>query len=178
VYGAFKNEIHVKQRDRTEFQSFYLAMDEGYTNPAVILAVGKDADGRLHILREFYQAGKLQSEIVSIASQWQSEYQTEYAAVDAAAAGLIADLRNNNINAQPHKGRVLDGIAAVQNLLKVQGDGRPRLSMDPCCANLINEFESYVWRSGKDEPVKEFDHALDAMRYLVISQTVDKVQIF
>jgi hypothetical protein len=32
--------------------------------------------------------------------------------------------------------------------------------------NTINEFESYIWKPGKDEPVKENDHALDALRYL------------
>ena len=38
--------------------------------------------------------------------------------------------------------------------------------MDPACENLINEFESYIWRDEKDVPVKEHDHALDALRYL------------
>jgi hypothetical protein len=32
--------------------------------------------------------------------------------------------------------------------------------------NTINEFESYVWKDGKDEPQKENDHAMDAIRYL------------
>ena len=36
--------------------------------------------------------------------------------------------------------------------------------------NTINEFESYVWKPQKDEPVKENDHALDALRYYVVSR--------
>jgi len=88
-------------------------------------------------------------------------------AVDAAAAGLTAEMRNVSLPAVAAKGRVLDGIRAVQDRLKVAGDGRPRLTVDPDCTNLINEFESYVWKPERDEPVKENDHALDSIRYLI-----------
>jgi hypothetical protein len=88
------------------------------------------------------------------------------AAVDAAAAGLIADLQNAGVRAEGAKGRVLDGIAAIQNRLKVCGDGRPRLTVSPGCPNVINEFESYEWQAEKDAPQKENDHAMDALRYL------------
>jgi hypothetical protein len=59
-----------------------------------------------------------------------------------------------------------DGIAAVQNRLKAAGDGRPRLTVDPSCVETVNEFESYRYKPGTDRPVDEFDHALDALRYL------------
>jgi PBSX family phage terminase large subunit len=164
---AIENVTH---RPEAEFVRWMLAVDEGYTHPAVILLVGIDSDGRLHVAREWYERGKLQDVVCEQAGVWTAEYHVELAAVDAAAAGLIADLRNRNIPAYPHKGRVLDGISAVQNLLAVQGDGKPRLTVDPGCVNTINEFESYIWREGKDEPIKENDHAMDALRYLVISQ--------
>ena len=40
------------------------------------------------------------------------------------------------------------------------------------CPNLLREFASYIWDSkaqerGEDKPVKENDHALDALRYLL-----------
>ena len=167
VYDIFNTKDHVKERNESEFNRWYLAMDEGYTNPAVILLVGADSDDRLHVIREYYERGKLQKDVVGIARNWFDEKEVALAAVDAAAAGLIADLVDSGIPAEPHKGRVLDGITLVQQYLKVQGDGKPRLTVDPSCVNLINEFESYVWKSGKDEPVKENDHALDALRYLI-----------
>lgn len=40
--------------------------------------------------------------------------------------------------------------------------------------NLVDEFSSYVWASNfsnttlKEEPVKEDDHGLDALRYMVM----------
>ena len=172
VYDNFDSSIHVKERPESEFKEFYLAMDEGYTNPAVILLVGEDADGRIHIHREYYERGKLQSTVVSQAAIWTLKYHIQLAAVDESAAGLIADLINSNVPARPAKGRVLDGIQSIQDRLKVQGDGLPRLTVDSSCTNTINEFESYVWKKVtatniiKDEPQKENDHALDAVRYL------------
>jgi PBSX family phage terminase large subunit len=165
VYEMFDANIHVLLRDRREFKWFYLAMDEGYTNPATILDVGEDADGRWHVFREFYQTGQLQETIVKTAKQWAHE-QCRLVAVDESAAGLIADLLAIGLPARGGKGRVLDGINRIQNRLAKAGDGKPRLTIDPSCVNLTNEFESYCWRPEKDVPVKEFDHALDALRYL------------
>jgi PBSX family phage terminase large subunit len=166
VYDTFNRATHVKPRDPGEFKSWYLAIDEGYTNPAVILLVGIDGDGRQHIAREFYKRGVLQADFVAEVCAWHKSQPVTLAAVDAAAAGLIADLKNAYIPAAPYKGRVLDGIQKVQDLLKIQGDKMARLTVDPECTNVINEFESYVWKPNKDEPVKENDHAMDAFRYL------------
>jgi PBSX family phage terminase large subunit len=165
VYEMFNHNDHVLVRDPREFKSFGMAIDEGYTNPAVILFIGTDTDDRLHIFREYYKRNQLQSAVVEQVGRWCVRKWVRKIVVDEAAAGLIADLRNNGIPAVGQKGRVLDGIARVQNLLKLQGDGRPRLTIDPSCVNTINEFESYVWKPEKDEPVKENDHAMDAIRY-------------
>lgn len=167
VYDTFDVDVHVVERDPAEFGTWYLGMDEGYTNPAAIALVGVDGDGRLHIYKEFYKRGKLQKDVVAYTRKWYDEFGVSLAAVDANAAGLIADLRDAGIPAQPHKGRVLDGITEVQAYLKVAGDGRPRMTVEPTCINTINEFESYAWKPEKDEPVKENDHILDAIRYLI-----------
>jgi phage terminase large subunit len=163
--------IHVLQRDESEMKTWYLAMDEGFTNPAVILLVGADNDKRLHIFKEWYKRGKLRATVVTQAVQWTREKRVRQAVVDSSAAGLIADLLDAGVPAAGAKGRVLDGIQSVQNRLKVQGDERPRLTVDPSCVETINEFESYTWKTGaggmaKDEPIKEYDHAMDAIRYL------------
>jgi PBSX family phage terminase large subunit len=165
VYDMFDAAVHVKERDDKEFVSWGLAMDAGYTHPAVILLIGIDGDGRWHVAREFYERGKLQEDVVKVAKEWYLEKQCNLVAVDAAAAGLIADLNNNSVTARGGKGKVFSGITMIQDRLKLQGDGLPRLSVSPSCVNVINEFESYVWKPEKDEPIKENDHAMDAIRY-------------
>ena len=166
VFDSFNAAIHVCERPAGDFRTWYLCIDEGYTNPAVIALVGEDADGRWHVAREFYQRGKLQSEVVDQARQWFNEMRCSLAAVDEAAAGLIADLNNCGVRAVGAKGRVLDGIAAIQNRFKVAGDGKPRLTIDPACVNAINELESYQWKPERDEPQKANDHFCDSIRYL------------
>jgi phage terminase large subunit len=171
VYDTFDSAIHVKKRPDEEMVDWYLAMDEGYTNPAVILLIGIDSDGRWHVAREWYERGRLESTVIAQAKEWYLEKHCKAAAVDAAAAGLIAGLKNASLNAHAAKGRVLDGIQHMQDRLKIQGDGKPRYTVDPSCVNVINEKESYVWKqtvagTSKDEPNKENDHANDAERYL------------
>jgi phage terminase large subunit len=173
VYDTFDASIHVKVRPDSDFKTWYLAQDEGYTNPAVILLVGEDSDGRLHVKREYYERGKLQSTVVAEVVAWMKDYPISMDVVDDAANGLIADLINAGVPAfGANKGDVLSGIQRVQDRLKVQGDGLPRLTVDSSCVNVVNEFESYVWKKSgtsgaiKDEPQKENDHAMDAIRYL------------
>ena len=53
---------------------------------------------------------------------------------------------------------------------------KPKLFIFANCVEMINEFKTYRWApnttgSGeKDEPEKENDHALDELRYLIMSR--------
>jgi phage terminase large subunit len=169
VYEMFGHEAHVKETEWAHYNRWVIAVDEGYTNPAVVLLIGLDGDGRMHIAREFYERHRLEADVVATCADWSKAHGVEYVAVDAAAASLIAALRMAGLPANPHKGRVKDGIAKVQERLAVQGDGLPRLTVDPSCVNTINEFESYVWKPERDEPVKENDHSMDALRYVTVA---------
>ncbi len=57
----------------------------------------------------------------------------------------------------------------MQKRLAIGDDGRPLLTVDPRCTNLIREFETYEWMPDRDKPRKAFDHALDALRYAIMS---------
>jgi phage terminase large subunit len=138
----------------------------------------------LHIFREFYKRKQLQQIVVSQTVEWSKEFGNPLIACDEAASGLIADLQSKGLRVQGAKGRtpessgthvIMDGVKAVQDRLKVQPDGKPRLTVDPNCVETIGEFESYAFAKTtansadllKDAPQKEFDHAMDAIRYLV-----------
>ena len=91
----------------------------------------------------------------------------------------------------PARKDVATGIEAVSERLKVAGDGKPRLFVlkgslvdpdpllverkEPLC--LEDEFPRYTWATARsqtaglvtlEEPVKRYDHALDALRYGVM----------
>ncbi|MFI6304288.1 phage terminase large subunit [Amycolatopsis thailandensis] len=75
------------------------------------------------------------------------------------------------------------GIQAVQSRMKVIEDGRPRIffmentvvERDPelerkkLPCSTVEELATYVWedKATKEEPVKENDHGMDTMRYMV-----------
>ena len=169
VHPGFSRDVHVRTAKEISFTPAYhvLGNDEGYTNPSVILDVGIDGDGRIHIFREWYRRGQLQDSVLLANTEWAKEIDARWDVVDSSAAGLIAAMRDVGINAVPHKGRVQDGIARVGNRLAPAGDGRPRLTVDPSCVSTIAEFESYCYKKGKDEPEKQNDHAMDTLRYIV-----------
>jgi phage terminase large subunit len=65
------------------------------------------------------------------------------------------------------KNDVLDGIRATQVAMN-----KGSIYFSSKCKNLFTEFASYIWdekatERGEDKPVKQFDHACDALRYFV-----------
>lgn len=175
VYPMFHPSIHIKERAPTEFEEFGIAVDEGYTHPAAILQIYAGSDDNYHIAKEFYKSGKLQADIVDIVYKWANGSYNVPVIVDSAAAGLIAALRNTGLQVVPRKGKVMDGIRRVQNLLDPGEYKNPRITIDPSCVNTITEFETYSWKDNRDEPIKEFDHAMDALRYFLVRPRVEKV---
>ncbi|NMC34212.1 MAG: hypothetical protein GYA36_17395 [Veillonellaceae bacterium] len=166
VYSMFDQQRHVCTRDYGEFDYWALAVDEGFACPSVALLLGVDKDMRVHVYNEFYRRSTLPSDFVQHCLVVTREHQVCVAVCDAAAAGLIADLRAVRINAVPGpKGRIIDGIRLVQDML---ADDPPRLTVSPLCVETINEFESYCWRPGEvDVPLDMYDHTMDALRYFV-----------
>jgi len=171
VYDEYSRATHVIERSGP-WMRVVIGADEGYTNPAVLLAIGEDYDGRLHVLEEFYKRRVLQADVVAACKALVEECKVQSVVVDPSAAGLIADMRAAGIPAGPANNTVGDGIQAVKSRLVNAGDGRPRLTFAPSCANTLAELESYVWREArgtvKDEPEKANDHAMDALRYAVM----------
>jgi PBSX family phage terminase large subunit len=172
VYDEFDRSRHVQQR-QGPWQRVIAGVDEGFTNPAVILVIGLDGDGRAHLVEEFYQRRMLQADVVSEARRlWQAYHISTFYA-DPSAAGLIAEMQSVNLPVQSAINDVFPGIQHIKGRLAQAGDGRPRLTLDPSAVNTIAELESYIWKQGKagvkDEPEKVNDHAMDALRYPLFS---------
>lgn len=170
VYEDFDRGKHVMDYS-AEWKRILIGVDEGYTNPAVLLVVGEDNDGRAHVIEEFYRRRVLQSDVVAEAKRLNDAYSPDVFIIDPSAAGLKADMRHAGLRVRDANNSVFEGIQLVKGRLAIAGDGRPRLTISPSCVNLMAEFESYIWKetrqSGiKDEPEKVNDHSLDALRYL------------
>ena len=103
----------------------------------------------------------------------------EYITVDPSAAPLLVELRKDewfrrhNIRILPAKNHVEVGIQLVSFLLNER-----KLTLDPSCVNDIEEFTTYCWDSDKldkgiEEVVKINDHAMDKIRYAVMTDSIN-----
>ena len=163
------------------------SIDFGYTNPFTCQWWAMDEDGRMYLYREMYMSGRTvraHSEQINRLSQGE-RYEITVADHDAEDR---ATLEENEIYTMPADKRVKVGIEKVEERLNVQPDGRPRLfvlegslvEMDPTLEETkkphctADEFAIYAYpetRDGrpiKEEPVKLYDHAMDALRYAVM----------
>ena len=85
--------------------------------------------------------------------------------VDPSAASFIALLRKRGqYRVIPADNAVADGLRETATAL-----ASGTLKILQSCKNVIQEAQGYVWddSAGEDRPVKENDHAMDAMRYFV-----------
>lgn len=166
VYAGFdrsKNVQHLTDDDLKGWATF-LTMDVGSNNPTVILTV-RQAGDRLHIQRELYRRGMSSDEITDAAEQaWKRDKPT-HLVIDPSSKGLIMSLRARDVTVRRGINDIVIGITRVTSIL-------PNLTVDPSCTHTIGEFESYQYpdkkRGDSDVPQKENDHAMDALRYLVM----------
>jgi phage terminase large subunit len=195
VYEGFDPAIHVVDRlpEGSERWTRYLAVDFGYSNPFVAQWWAEDGDGRLWLYRELYRtkglvedhAKDMMKAMLDRRGAW-AEPKPHAIICDHDAEDRATLERHMGMGTRAAHKTVSDGIQAVQARLKVQPDGKPRLyvvrgaliapdpelieAKKPTC--LEQEITGYVWPvdvkpDKREAPVKEDDHAMDAMRYMV-----------
>lgn len=153
----------------------YVSCDYGTQNPTAFLLWNKAADKKWYCRREYYYSGrdkgrqKTDKEFSGDLTAWLDGIAIKAVILDPAAASFKAQLEKDGYKVKKAKNDVLDGIRFVATLL-LQGS----IFIDSSCDNLIKEFASYIWDAkagerGEDKPVKEHDHALDALRYFCMS---------
>lgn len=170
VYSDFREDEHVVKPfpipdDWTKLR----AIDFGFTNPFVCLWGAVDPDGRLYLYRELYRRGVLTSiHAETIRNMSQGErYLTTVADHDAEER---AELNRCGIPTEAAKKAVQLGIQATQKRFKEN-----RIFIFSNCRRLLSELDSYSWlppsedRNAQEEPRKLDDHAMDAMRYMVMA---------
>lgn len=165
----------------------FRVVDFGYTNPFVCQWYAVDSDGRLLRYREIYMTQRtvrVHAERINALSE--GEY-IEVTICDHDAEDR-ATLAENGIPTVAADKAVTRGIQAVQERLKVQRDGKPRIFLfrdalvepdevlvrarKPICTE--EEIDAYAWAKGvdgkaaKEHPMKVDDHGMDGMRYGVM----------
>lgn len=166
VYPEFDRSKHLFDDDTPRAQTIMrlLGEDFGYTNPTALILVEKDSDDSYWVTFEWYKRGKTNTEV----TEYVKTLNVNKVYPDPAEPDRIEEQRRMGINVQEVSKDIEKGIDSVRELLKAN-----RLHIHKDCVNLISEFEMYHYeekRPNKNEPerpVKEDDHGLDALRYVL-----------
>ena len=186
VYPMFDPDIHAIKL-RRNWTRIFVAADFGIQNATTFGIFGYYApDKRYHQIASYYHNGreegqKTVKEYVEDLKKFLAKYMVipEYITIDPSAAPLLVELRKDEwftrhkIKILPAKNNVEVGIQLVAYLLNER-----KLTLDPDCIHDIEEFTTYCWDSDKldkgvEEVVKINDHAMDKIRYAVMTDSIN-----
>jgi PBSX family phage terminase large subunit len=173
VYPGFQRKTHVRVVDTEDWRRV-LGVDVGTRNPTAILDARIAGDGRIHIAGEVYRRNMGTADVLTAIRATAGPRDIEVLYIDPSAADYRLDLETEGYPVTKADNAVLTGIGRVTTAL---AEG---LTVDPSCVNLIAEFESYSYPEGgrvdKDAPIKQNDHALDSLRYIVSGEAEPQPQ--
>ena len=171
IYDMFSEKKHIIDDLPGAADEYYISCDYGTQNATVFLLWQQSAGGKWVCIDEYYYSGRDEA-----AQKTDNEYADDLEAfiggrkikaiiIDPAAASFIALLRKRGHKIKKARNDVLDGIRFVGMLLNTES-----LQFISKCRNTIKEFGSYIWDAkacerGEDKPIKQHDHAMDAVRY-------------
>lgn len=134
-------------------------VDFGWSNPSCILVIGLDRDGRAYVVDEFYEARVTEDRVLAEGKTFIKRYGPGKFYCDPTQKQTIEWLKSNGIDAEKNEPKRDEGIRHMAGYFPKAGDDRPRIQILSTCVNLIAELQVY------DETKKEFDHAVDPLRY-------------
>lgn len=183
VYPEFDQNVHVIDPfDVPKEWQAEISIDPGLTNPTSCHFYAVDFDGNIYVVAEHFKAGQSVDyhvrKIFEIADAlgWKRDGKGRLSAlIDSAAnqrtlasqksvAELFCEkgiLVNTNVNKD-----LYSGIQRIKSLFEQRP---PKIYIFRNCVNLIRELKSYWW-GDNDRPKKVDDHALDELRYFVMTQ--------
>ncbi|MGD9901020.1 MAG: terminase family protein [Spirochaetales bacterium] len=185
VYSAFEESVHVIDPFEVP-KDWYdnISIDPGLKNPLSAHWYAVDYDGTVYVIAEHYEAdrdisyhSKRIHEISDNLGWHRNSNGMINSLIDSAAnqrtlsgTKSVVELFyeygiqvNSNVNKD-----LFSGIQRVKSYLK-NADGEVKLYIFKNCVNLIREIKSYWW-SDNDRPKKQNDHALDELRYYIMSR--------
>lgn len=174
IYDMFDYAKHVlKKLPPLEKNNNYVSIDYGTQNATVFLLWQKGKDGIWYCTKEYYYSGrdnqlqKTDKEFANDLEDFIGNLPIREIIIDPSAASFIAEIKQRGFKVRPADNSVVDGIRFTGSMIS---QGRIKFISD--CKNLIKEFSAYLWdekatNRGEDKPLKEHDHAMDAMRYFV-----------
>jgi len=167
----YSNYDIVRNYDEIEPESVSYGLDFGFNHPTALVEC-KMRDGEPYIRELIYQSHLTNTQLIDLIKQRVPDTKKRFYC-DSAEPARIQELRMAGINAMPAEKNVIDGINHLKTL---------KLHIDYQSPNLQKEIRQYSYVKKGDivleEPVKFYDDALDASRYVIFSQRMTGRQPF
>lgn len=172
VYKEFRRDYHL-YNEQSEHQprniiNTIAGVDFGFTNPTAVISIHKDFDGSYWVYNEWYKRQKTDIQVAEYIAS--CNYNDVYP--DPESPSAIAELERMGVHCKEvvkNKDSIKNGINKIRALFK-----QNKLHIHSSCTNLIAELETYSYGDKKpdhneeENPIKENDHALDALRYALM----------
>lgn len=173
VFKEFNREQHVFDYDINGYSEKVAGVDFGYTNPTAIPHV-IIKDGNYYVTSELYRTQMTDDEVADyvFAQRFTKVYP------DPEAPAAIEVMRRKGINLRDvvkGKDSIEHGINKMREMFK-----QNKLFIHKSCINLIGELEMYsypdksAFRNANENPQDEYNHAIDALRYVVSTYSIGK----
>ena len=163
--GVIYDNYDVIEEMPEHFELECLGIDFGFNHPQALLHIRIDVLD-VYIDEIYYERGKENGAMISWVDGNRPELKRIKCWADAARPDLIEECRKAGWRINKAKKDVFAGINKVKNM---------RLHITARSKNILTEIKTYCWKIDKngnslDEPVKEGDDAMDAMRYGVFTE--------
>lgn len=176
VYPMYDNTVETEDRRYTEYS---VSMDYGILNPTAMLLWGK-LDDKWYLVKEYYHSGR-DTNVQKTDEQYYEELErlcgdlkVGELIIDPSASSFIALVRQKGrFTVRKANNSVIEGIQNTATCL-----ARKTILVNDCCTNTIREFGLYSWDANaeRDTVIKENDHAMDAIRYFVMTKRLYRKQ--
>lgn len=190
VYKSFNPDIHVIESFIPPLDwDWYEALDHGYNNPTAVLWAAVNPDGDVFIFDEHYQREWTVDRHAAVINAKRAEKGRKPPILIIAdpATSQRSGITGDSIQIEyskygiflvPANNDVLVGVAKVNQYIRPNAIGKPKLYITENCTNLIWELKKLRWKTwasrsmqGKNNPYEQIhkkdDHASDALRYLM-----------
>jgi len=176
VYDNFNEELHIC--DPIIFGNdtrFIAGVDWGYTAPACIAVLALTPNDGVYLVTEFYKSGQTIGNLVDAAKRLEAIYGIERFYCDPASPANIAEFSKAGMTALPADNDIRPGVDALYELIQTDKFKVFRGK----APHFIDEISLYHYATDEDipenkdvkerGPVKQDDHAMDAVRYPVLA---------
>lgn len=173
VFKEFSREQHLFTEPLYGFQEALDGVDFGYTNPTAVIDV-KVKNNIYYVTHELYRTGMTDDET----ADYVASIRPNKVYADPAQPQSIEVMKRKGLNMREvmkGKDSIQAGIDRIRELFK-----QNRLFIHSSCINLITELETYSYadkspyRNANENPIDEYNHAIDALRYVVNTHTISK----